>query len=81
MATGAGPPLWNVQRVSGSFPTVLYSCHARLVMERVSFRFEANIVSTVGSGTCDGKKVEGEICWPKMDENGQPVGDNRLILH
>lgn len=35
----------------------------------------------LGHGTCGGEKVEGEICWPEVDDEGHIKGQNHLILH
>ncbi|OAQ64465.1 hypothetical protein VFPPC_05734 [Pochonia chlamydosporia 170] len=43
--------------------------------------FTAFLVCTKGSGTCDGKKVSGEICMPKVTEDDGLDGITAVIAH
>ncbi|KAK7949440.1 hypothetical protein PG988_016079 [Apiospora saccharicola] len=42
--------------------------------------FTAYMRCSVGSGTCNGKTVEGEVCTPYKQDNGQLAGEFSLVI-
>ncbi|KAK8081248.1 hypothetical protein PG996_000029 [Apiospora saccharicola] len=42
--------------------------------------FTAYMMCSTGSGTCNGKRVEGEVCTPCTQTNGKMAGEFSVVL-